>query len=453
MNKYLVLIFSVLIYSCHTQKTVTEEISAIPNWVNSYPISESHYVGIGIADKSSHPQDYIQIAQQNALQNLMSQIKVTISSESVFLQMDRDYGYEEDFKSNIQVKANDILEGYELVSTYNQNNEYWVYYQLDKTLYAESRNARIEEAIEKSKFFLNKAVSFSTNLEDKFIYYVQALSVLEPYLSEPLRTEFDREDVFLGSEIIARFRSYIDDFQIYSLSKKLKAMLGSTIDNIELAVEYDGRRIANIPLLAVSKALELENYSTKTDQNGIFATSIPKIKSTEAIQKIEVGINFQDWLNQATQSDFIQQLFKSVKTHQIIVPVYVYTPTVFVESDEKHFGLKGNFSDLRFAAESALSAQGFTSIGSKNDAQLIMTITANTEKGRQLNGQKMYTSFLSLSVQVKDLNQKLVYSKSIQRLKGIQLDFEKSDLDAYRLASNKIKDEIIPDFIDGFSTQ
>jgi hypothetical protein len=85
-----------------------------PEWVKEYPVSETHYTGIGIADRSTHPLDYIKIAQQNALQNLMSQIKVTISSQSVFLQMERESGYEEDFKSNIEVKAKEILEGYEL---------------------------------------------------------------------------------------------------------------------------------------------------------------------------------------------------------------------------------------------------------------------------------------------------------------------------------------------------
>ena len=72
---------------------------------------------------------------------------------------------------------------------------------------------------------MNKAILYYTPLKEKYIYYVKALDVLEPYLSEPLKTEFDRETVFLGSEIIARFRSYIDDYQIYCQSKKIKAMI------------------------------------------------------------------------------------------------------------------------------------------------------------------------------------------------------------------------------------
>ncbi len=426
-------------------------MDGIPEWVKEYPVSETHYTGIGIADRSTHPLDYIKIAQQNALQNLMSQIKVTISSQSVFLQMERESGYEEDFKSNIEVKAKEILEGYELVSTYTQSNEYWVYYQLSKQKYHETRNARIQEAIEESKYFLNKAVLYSTPYKDKYIYYVQAMAKLEPYLSEPLLTEFDRENVYLGSEIIARFRSYVDDYQLYCVSKKIRAMIGNTVSKIDLAVEYDGNRLSNIPLMAVSADLELKDISKNTNENGVFTTSVPKIKSTQAVQKIEAGINFQDWLDEGTKSEFIQKLFKSVKTHQITIPIYVYTPTVFVSSEEKHFNIDKKESELRFAAESALTKMGFTPVGNKKEAQLIMNISADTQKGREVKNQKMFTAFLNMSVQVKDLQGRIVFSDNITKLKGIQLDFNLADLNAYQLAKEEISNSIIADFVDSFT--
>jgi hypothetical protein len=451
MNKLLFPIAFLFLFSCNSPKEVANSMDGIPEWVKEYPVSETHYTGIGIADRSTHPLDYIKIAQQNALQNLMSQIKVTISSQSVFLQMERENGYEEDFKSNIEVKAKEILEGYELVSTYTQSNEYWVYYQLSKQKYHETRNARIQEAIEESKYFLNKAVLYSTPYKDKYIYYVQALAKLEPYLSEPLLTEFDRENVYLGSEIIARFRSYVDDYQLYCLSKKISAMIGNTVSKIDIAVEYEGNRLSNIPLMAVSADLELKNLSKSSNENGVFTTSVPKIKSTQAVQKIEAGINFQEWLDEGTKSEFIQKLFRSIKTHQITIPIYVYTPTVFVSSEEKHFNIDKKESELRFAAESALTKMGFTPVGNKNEAQLIMNISADTQKGREIKNQKMFTAFLNMSVQVKDLQGRIVFSDNITKLKGIQLDFNQADLNAYQLAKDEISNTIIVDFVDSFT--
>jgi hypothetical protein len=326
-----------------------------------------------------------------------------------------------------------------------------VYYQLSKQKYHETRNARIQEAIEESKYFLNKAVLYSTPYKDKYIYYVQALAKLEPYLSEPLLTEFDRENVYLGSEIIARFRSYVDDYQLYCLSKKISAMIGNTVSKIDIAVEYEGNRLSNIPLMAVSADLELKNLSKSSNENGVFTTSVPKIKSTQAVQKIEAGINFQEWLDEGTKSEFIQKLFKSIKTHQITIPIYVYTPTVFVSSEEKHFNIDKKESELRFAAESALTKMGFTPVGNKNEAQLIMNISADTQKGREIKNQKMFTAFLNMSVQVKDLQGRIVFSDNITKLKGIQLDFNQADLNAYQLAKDEISNTIIVDFVDSFT--
>ena len=450
MNKLYLLLFFLLIFSCQSSKKTSEIDAGLPAWVKEYPVSDSHYIGIGIADRSAHPQDYIQVAQQNALQNLSSQIKVSISSQSVFLQMDREYGYEEDYKSNIEVKANEILEGYELSGTFTQQNEYWVYYRLNKQLYQETRMARIQEAIEESKYFLNKAIMHYTPLKDKYIYYVKALDVLEPYLSEPLKTEFDRETVFLGSEIVARFRSHIDDYQIYCKTKKINAMIGNSVDKIKLAVEHNGNRLSDVPLITTSLFLELNDLSQSTDTNGIFITSVPKIKSVERVQKIEVGIDFQDWLDEASESDFIKKLFKNIKTHQINVPVYVYTPTVYVQTEEKHFGVDQNSSDIRFAVESALSGMSFTPVSNKNDAQIFLYVKSDTRKGKELQGQKMFTVFLDMSIQAKDLDKRVIFSKTVNKIKGIQLDFQQAENESYQQAIKEIKKTIIPEFVNSF---
>jgi len=450
MNKLTLLLLIFFIISCQYSKQTTELDPSIPTWVKEYPVSDSHYIGIGIADRNSHPQDYIQVAQQNALQNLSSQIKVNISSQSVFLQMDREYSYEEDYKSNVEVKANEILEGYELSGTFTQQNEYWVYYRLSKKLHKETKAARINEAIEESKYFLNKAIMYYTPLKEKYIYYVKALDILEPYLSEPLKTEFDRKTVFLGSEIIARFRSYVDDYQIFCRSKKIKAMIGNSVDKIKLTVQHKENRISNIPLITSSIFLDLKDLSQSTDTNGIFITSVPKIKSTESVQKIEVGINFQSWLNEGSDSEFIKKLFKSIKTHQINVPIYVYTPTIFVKTEEKHFGKDENGSDLRFVIESALSKMNFTPVGNKNNAQIFLTVKADTRKGIEKKGQKMFTTFLDMNVQAKDMQDRVIFSKNINKIKGIQLDFEQADNESYKQAMKEIKKTVIPDFVNSF---
>ena len=127
MLKIVNLSILLLLFACSTSKHTTVEADDTPSWVKKYPVSENHYIGIGIANKSKNPVDYIQIAQQNALQNLASQIKVNIATQSVFLQMEREYGFEEEFKSDIHIKAEEHLESYELKGTHQSGSVHRIF--------------------------------------------------------------------------------------------------------------------------------------------------------------------------------------------------------------------------------------------------------------------------------------------------------------------------------------
>ena len=132
------------------------------------------------------------------------------------------------------------------------------------------------------------------------------------------------------------------------------------------------------------------------------------------------------------------------------MPVYVYTPLVYVESKEKYFGNLYRSQELKFAAETALKKLGFSPTGKKDDAELFMKIDANTEKGISKADQKMFTAFLSMNVQVKDRNEMIVYSEQLNKIKGIQLSFEQANTIAYEKAQEELNRIIIPNFVNSF---
>lgn len=431
------------------KKTAEPVVDNTPAWVKNYPVSSNHYVGIGIADKSTHPTNFMQIAQQNALQNLASQIKVNIATESVFLQMEREYSFEEEFKSDIKIKAQEHLEEYELMGTHTHGNEYWVYYQLSKSKWQEVRQARMEEAVEQAKTHLQKTTT-NISLKEQYIHYLKALEVLKPFLSEPLETTFDRNRIYLASEVLARFRDFLDGFRILSLNKKIKVMVGNKLGDIKMTVEYDGIPQENIPLIFASDILDIQPFSKATDEKGNYHIIIPKITETQPIQKMEVGLDIAQWINEATQDKFIAKMARGVKAHQITVPVYVYTPLIYVNSAENTFGKKTKNKQLKFAAETALTKMGFTPTGKKDEAQLFMHIEADTEKGKQQANQKMFTAFLNINIQVKDKKDMIVFSEQTKKLKGIQLSFEQANTKAYQNAQEEFNKHIIPNFVDAF---
>ncbi len=437
------------LFSCGSTKQINDIKETTPDWVRDYPVSEDHYTGIGIANKSRNPEKYIQIAQQNALENLASQIKVNIATQSIFVQMEREYGFEEEFKSDIKIKADEHLEGYQLKGTHLEGDEYWVYYSLSKRKYGEVRKAKMEEAMEQAKNLL----TFTTHQhspKERYVHFVKALEVLKPFLSEPLRCQIEGKNVFLGSEIIAQFRSYMDKFRILSLNKKVKVMVGNKLGELKFAVEFNKTRAEKIPLVFASDLLDVKLFSNVTDENGLFVAIVPKISSTESIQKMQVGLDIESWLNEATSDKFIQKLARGVKSHQITMPIYVYTPLIYVKSKEKYFGTLYRSQDLKFAAEKALNKLGFYPTGKKDEAELFMHIEANTEKVRAQADQKMFTAFLDMSIQVKDRNEMIVYSEQLNKLKGIQLSYEQANKVAYEKAQEELNKNIIPTFINSF---
>ena len=62
----------------------------------------------------------------------------------------------------------------------------------------------------------------------------------------------------------------------------------------------------------------------------------------------------------------------------------------------------------------------------------------------------MFTSFLDLTVQVRDNNNLIVFSDQVSKIKGIQLDFDLANSDAYKQAKKELENYVIPNFVNSF---
>jgi len=158
-----------------------------PDWVLKRPIDNSYFIGIGIAIKSNS-REYIQSAKNNALSDLSSEISVNISSEFVDIMIERSGMSEEETRSEIQASTKSDLEGYELVDTWENKKEYWVYYRLSKELYEEQKRLKRENAINLSLDLITNAKEKESNWEAQGVtinaaieYYIQALKPIQNY--------------------------------------------------------------------------------------------------------------------------------------------------------------------------------------------------------------------------------------------------------------------------------
>ncbi|MGZ3921674.1 MAG: LPP20 family lipoprotein, partial [Bacteroidia bacterium] len=183
-----ILLFAIAFTSCKSKKVVaTAPEVAAPLWVSARPNNGFKYVGIGFADKSKSS-GYQMEAKKNALYDLASEIKVDISSNSVLYTVQNNNTFNENFNSLIKLSSSDNIEGYNLIDTYENDKQYWVYYTLDKAEYANIKAQKKQQTVTKASNLIVASYNdeqnqdFSSCLKKR----IQAFGVLTPYLSEEI---------------------------------------------------------------------------------------------------------------------------------------------------------------------------------------------------------------------------------------------------------------------------
>ncbi|MFQ3325762.1 MAG: hypothetical protein ACI8YC_000395, partial [Salibacteraceae bacterium] len=80
-----VFVVALSLFSCRAKKQAetVPPPPPPPNWVSERPTSPAYYIGVGIAGKVSAGANYMQIAKENALNDLASEIKVNVSGNSI----------------------------------------------------------------------------------------------------------------------------------------------------------------------------------------------------------------------------------------------------------------------------------------------------------------------------------------------------------------------------------
>ncbi|NNC82273.1 MAG: LPP20 family lipoprotein [Flavobacteriales bacterium] len=179
-----------ILVACGSQKemvtSLEEQMIDAPFWVTDRPISSFEYIGIGKASKRGAPEEYQAIARRNALNDMATEIDVTVTSNSLLHTLERNDMLTESFSESIITRSNLRLEGFEVTDDYQNEEYYWVYYRLDKQLYEQIKAQRKQEAMERAFQMLSAArtarESAAVGLAAQ--QYVLALKEMRPHWGE-----------------------------------------------------------------------------------------------------------------------------------------------------------------------------------------------------------------------------------------------------------------------------
>jgi len=180
---------SIILLACGSKQQLVKQSSGgqkpVPAWVNSKPMSSSEYIGVGRALKGNG--DHTLLAKRAALNDLASEIEVTVSSESVMYTLEHDDRFEESYTEAIFLNTDLDLEGFRAFDSWENEREYWMYYRLDKDLYARQKAKKKREARTAALRSLEAGVKSYSNANPKSValHSIRVLELLQPYWNEP----------------------------------------------------------------------------------------------------------------------------------------------------------------------------------------------------------------------------------------------------------------------------
>lgn len=437
-----------LFFACKSQQPtqVIEEspIVSRPEWVRHRPITNEFYVGIAGASKQNGQFDYAQNAKSRALEDLVSEIKVKVESNSVLFQLERNDVFKDSYESVIKSKASQEIEEFELVDVWETETEYWVYYRLSKAKFKEQQRKKHETAQNLALDLYKKAKVFEQQGEvmTALTSYLNALNYLQDYLGELNEVEYQGKQVYLASEIYNAIELMMREIKISSVAQLSYKRGVSHNKPIDLLVTYKTKPLTNISMYAYFSAGQGKlSEEIQTNRNGkatfILSSVSSKAQSQAIIFELDLEkIKQQDVLNAA--------LLSTIQSPKQLVSLAVSGPTIYIKSSESNLGKTSSSTILKDFLVKEIVNEGFVVSDEVSSADLICIVHADTKKGTDNSG--ICNSYLtaSFTIQNKKTSQ-VIYSGKLLDVKGVQLDFEKAGDDAYKKALKEIEKKILPE--------
>lgn len=445
MKKNVLILFSfTLLLACKSKQVAVQapvEIK-VPLWVSNRPNNGFKYVGIGVADKIKSP-NYQMEAKKNALYDLVSEIKVDISTNSVLYTVQNNNNFNENFNSLIKLSNSDNIEGYTQVDAYENEKQYWVYYQLDKQEYLDQKAKKKQQTLTKAanlitaSFYDEKNKDFSSSLKKR----IQAFGVLTPYLSEEINFDPTQTN---GVKNVFDLTNLIQ--------QQLQSITVAQQKNIPSLKPY---QISYLPLvynLELKTKTPLQNFPflVKSDEDQI---SVNEKANTTANGELQIKINYVEPLNQGVSfslnpdistlmgSDSVGRagitlLQQFIQTSTLKVQANVSNVAIYVNSIEKNFGKPTGLNSIETFIKQRFRGQEVRLTDKPDDADYIIESIAETQEDISSDileknyNIKLASLLINLQLKNKATNE-IVFKTQVTDIYGYANSAEKAGLNAY----------------------
>ncbi|MFM9986128.1 MAG: LPP20 family lipoprotein [Flavobacteriales bacterium] len=419
---------------------------AAPEWVGSRPHNAGYYIGVGTCSKTNQPLDYQTIAKKNALNDLASEISVRVQGETFLNSLEVNKNFSEEFISTISTTTDEKIENYEVAGIWENKNEYWVYYRLNKGEYQRQKQEKKNNVLSQAHDYYQKGLEAEKlgSVPAAFDLYMHGLFAMREYWDEVNEYRSDSTKVYLDNELYSSMQRIGSGLRIEPSATKISLSADNSYNaNVTIAVKYDGKPVRGITVLSnYLRPRYARPKSGVSDQSGQITVNVSDVSTTEKSNNLDLSIDLNPLLAQDLDLTIQRGLLKTMRTDQRQVPIELITPSFYIKSDEKVFGSNSSANVLGSALNSELVKRGMRISSSPTETNYAVNITSNTTQGGSSQG--FTVAFLEMTIYVKNcVTGEVVYQETQSSIKGLQLNLDAASMEAYKKGKEKMETEIV----------
>lgn len=423
-----------------------------PAWVDSRPVTGNYYVGIGIASKSRP--DFQEAAKQNALNDLASEISVTVEGNSLLYTLDARGSFTDSYTSTVRTRTSQQIEGFELVDSWDSGSELWTYYRLSKVEHARLQDERKRAAIaQATDLHARSRTALGTgDLPGAFDLELRALLALRDHWGEADRVDIDGRSVVLANELYAGLQQLTAGLTLTSLPERCALEPANGYRRELLLRARHGaagtaRDMAQVPLTASYPGTAGKvGMAKRTDTDGLARVNVEGVSLEAAAPELLVRLDLEALMGGVGDAATARALTAGLSVPELHVPIDLRLPRVLLKADERAYGNPLSQAGLAVALREELARRGFRFTDREAESDLVVRLAADTREGGATSG--FHTAFLDLTLTCTDRRTgELVHQTGRQGVKGVQLAYDKAALEAYKKGAQDLRKDLVPALI------
>jgi hypothetical protein len=413
----------------------------LPVWASARPQLPGYYIGIASASKDQHPYDAMDAAKKRALADLATEIRVRVESNSALQTSQHNDLVSQQFRQNISSTSAENLEGYELVGSHEDGNEAWAYYRLSRATWERILAERRAAAAAVAGGFYTSGLS-ARSARDAVAAVdrcYRCLAALAPFAGESVVwRDAGGAEVALDRACLDAVTSLLAGVALKPAASAVELVPAAGYrGSLDVQVFLDGAAAPNFPVVArYHRGTLPRRVELTTDANGVVAVPLDGFDPGTRATELRIAVDLERLLPRAGGGVDVPAL-RNLPPPEVTVPVRLVAPTVAIASTERAFGRPVRAPALTEALRAALSERGCTLTEDVRTADLRISIDADTREAG--SGSGFFTATLDATIVIRGADNAVVLQRNLDRVKGVQLNFEAASAEAYRKAGQELR--------------